>query len=204
MTAPSQQETEAKFLVHRLQPVAQRLNDLGARLIVPRHHEYNLRFDRPDGALTAAHQVLRLRRGDDVRLTWKGPSSESEGVRTRTELEVVVQDFAITRQILAALGFREVWIYEKYRALYRWQEALITLDETPIGRFVEIEAASPDEVRRLAARLGLDGAAALPFSYHELFQRLRAQVTPPPVHLTFQEWEGLSPDPLASGLSYAD
>ncbi len=204
MTAPARQETEAKFLVHNLAPLADRLIRLGARLIVPRHHEYNLRFDTPEGRLTASRQVLRLRRGDDARLTWKGPGTEQDGVRTRTELEVVVQDFATMRQILAALGYREIWIYEKYRALYRWETALVTLDETPIGQFIEIEADSPAQVRTLAARLGLKASAAIPASYHEIFLRLRAQRWPPPDHLTFQDWEGLSPDPRSGGLAYAD
>ncbi len=197
-------EIEAKFLVRNLSPLASRLLRQGGRLLVPRQHEYNLRFDDARGSLRARHHVLRLRRSDQVRLTWKGPGNENDRVRSRTELEVIVQDFDTMRQILAALGFQEIWIYEKYRAIYRWESALITLDETPIGNYLEIEEESPAAVLQRAAQLGLNPAAALPYGYYELFLRLRQQITPPPRHLTFADWQGKTCDPLAAGLRYAD
>ncbi len=199
------QEIEAKFCVRHLDALQSRLETQGALCMVPRRHEYNLRFDTPDGQLSRRHQVLRLRRGDDVRLTYKEPLHADAGgeVSARREMETVVQDFETMRAILLALGYEIYWIYEKYRAIYRLDEDIITLDETPLGFFVEIEAASPSAVLKRAAALGLDASAGSALSYRALFQRAAAQMQPPPPHLTFAAFDEYPP-PSALGLRYAD
>lgn len=50
--AGSDQEIEAKFLLHDPSRLAARLETLGAPVTAVRVHEVNLRFDTPDGALT--------------------------------------------------------------------------------------------------------------------------------------------------------
>lgn len=200
----SEEEIEAKFCLRRLPALLQRLEEAGAQCIVPRSHEYNLRFDTPDRRLAARKQVLRLRHLDETRLTFKAPGQSSQGVRARTELEVSLSDFETAKKILLALGYQIFWIYEKYRAIYRWEEALITVDETPLGNFTEIEAASPSAVLQYARRLGLEAEAAIPLSYHELFRRAAARMDAPPRDLTFAAFAGQIPAPETLGIRCAD
>ena len=55
--------------------------------------------------------------------------------------------------ILARLGFRAVFRYQKYRETYHWQDVEIVVDETPIGTFLEIEG-RPEAIHAAAAALG--------------------------------------------------
>ena len=106
------QEIEAKFFVKNLDRIEQRLLELKARLIQPRIHEINLRFDDAGNTLRSSFRVLRLRQDDKARMTFKGPSVEEVGgILSRREIEFVVEDFEKARELLEALGYRVVVFY---------------------------------------------------------------------------------------------
>ena len=197
-------EIEAKYLVKDLARVQGRLKQLGAKLVEARAFEYNLRYDDPQGSLTAGRRVLRLRKYHDARLTYKGPGQVQNNALTRTEIEVVVADFENTRLILEALGYRVAAIYEKYRTMYRLNGQLVTLDELPYGLFVEVEGASPQHVTDTASLLDLDPKRAIPASYQGIFERLRDTIDPDIRNLTFAEFEGSKLKAKALGYKYAD
>jgi adenylate cyclase class 2 len=173
MAGTSEKEVEIKLYVTDLAAVERRIQAAGGELLTPRVFEQNLRFDTPQGELRAAHQVLRLRQDERARLTFKGPATFESGVQVRTEIEFEVSDFNAAQHLLEALGYELVTVYEKYRATYRLESALVTLDETPIGSFVEIEAETVAAVQPLCERLGLDWEARTGSSYLQLFARLR-------------------------------
>ena len=183
----SSQEIEAKFYVKDFGKVEARLRELGARLLRPRVHELNLRYDRPDGCLRREHRVLRLRQSDDIRLTYKGPSSIVDGAMSRQEIEFTVGDFEAAKAFLEALDYRIIVMYEKYRTTYTIEtsevskdlgglSALIMLDELPYGNFVEIEAPCADSIHATADTLGLKWDAFIAESYLALFERLQGGV----------------------------
>ena len=145
-------EIEAKFYVLDLKKIEKRLQSLGAKQIVARQFEYNLRYDDDKNSLSRSGKVLRLRRYDDVRLTFKGPGNSENGVLSRSEIELVVNDFDSARLFLEGLGYHVNIVYEKFRAMYELEERLVTLDELPYGKFVEIEGDSPEAVREFPAR----------------------------------------------------
>ena len=60
-------------------------------------------------------------------------------MKSRPEIEVVVADADAAQPVLEALGYRKVFRYQKYREAFRWRDAEIVVDETPIGTFLEIE-----------------------------------------------------------------
>ena len=167
---PPPSEIEAKFVVRRLEPIRQALLQMAARQTRPRLQETNLRFDDPDGRLTQAGQVLRLRRNHEPRLTFKAPGPDFE---QRVEIEFGVEDAAAARGLLEALGFDVIFVYEKYRETFALAHAEIMLDELPFGVFIEIEADQLDHVRQTADRLGLAWPERLRVSYLGLFERLR-------------------------------
>ncbi|NPA30901.1 MAG: class IV adenylate cyclase [Chloroflexi bacterium] len=178
-------EREVKFWVRDLARIRQRLEEEGARLVQPRGHEFNLRFDTPDRALARQHRVLRLRQDRGATLTYKGPGDPRAVVAAREEIEVPIGDFAAARRLLEALGYQVVLEYEKYRTVYAWGATQVMLDETPLGAFVEIEGPAVDEIRAVAAALNLRWEHRLTASYAALFERLRGRLTPAPRHLTF-------------------
>ncbi|GAB4490511.1 MAG: hypothetical protein Fur0016_32070 [Anaerolineales bacterium] len=202
--ANNNQEIESKFYVRNLSAIENRLRALGAACRVSRGFEYNLRYDDPQGSLQNERKVLRLRKFDDTRLTFKGPAENIGGALSRAEIELVVDDFENAQLLLAGLGYRVVMIYEKYRTMYELEGALITLDELPYGQFIEIEAEGLKEIARLAGKLGLNPQAAIPASYQGLFERLKQRRKLAISHLTFAAFEGLEISSEDLGVPPAD
>ncbi len=167
----SNQETEVKFYVSSLTEVEMRLYSLEAHLIQSRVLEVNLRFDNPNGDFQRQGRVLRLRRDEEVRLTYKDGSRLLDGALSRREIEFAVSDFDLAKQFIEALGYKVIFVYEKFRTTFELDRAHIMLDETPIGNFVEIEGAL-ETLKPIAAKLGLNWDAAVPASYHALFKRV--------------------------------
>ncbi len=197
-------ETEVKFHIAHPKILRARLRELGARLLQPRTHEHNLRFDAPDGGLRRAHRVLRLRRDDKVTLTYKGPSEHTQGVLSRSEVEFTASSYENARRFLEALGYRVFAVYEKYRTTYALGETQIMLDELPYGDFVEIEGPDVETIQHAARELGLDWDAAIPAGYLALFERLCAERGLDPSNLTFDALGEVKPPPDALSVRPAD
>ena len=165
------QEIEVKLYVRDLKKIEAGLLERKARLIQARVFERNLRFDQPDGRLRAEGRVLRLRQDAEARLTYKGASDLVDGIMSRRELEFTIGDLETARKVLLALGYVEVAVYEKYRAVYELGDCHIMLDELPYGNFVEIEGADAEAIHSTADLMGLDMEAATGDSYLGIFQR---------------------------------
>ena len=99
----SNQELEIKLYVSDLPALQTQIEALNANLKKPRVHEFNLRFDTPDGKLTANAQVLRLRQDTAAKLTYKGSGRRIDGVISRTEIEFTVSDFDAAKNFFHAL-----------------------------------------------------------------------------------------------------
>lgn len=73
-------------------------------------------------------------------LTFKSPVPHAT-IKVREELETPVGDGGLVLHVLERLGFEIAFRYEKYREEFATDDAVIAVDETPVGTFVEIEAA---------------------------------------------------------------
>lgn len=197
-------EIEVKFYVRQLSKLEERLKARGARLVQPRTHELNLRFDTPEGDLTAQRRVLRLRRDQKAWLTYKGPSQPGLTVGVRQEIEFEVSSFEEAKNFLKALGYQIYILYEKYRQVYAVDDVLVMLDELPFGHFAEIEGADAKTIEKAADLLGLDWEARCAVSYLELFNRLKARRGLTAHHLCFDEFRGTQFTPEDLGVSRAD
>lgn len=191
MIANQDQELEVKFYLADLQRLRQRLTAAGARLIQPRVHEINLRFDTPDGALSRTSQVLRLRRDNNITMTYKDPGELTRGVRSRREIELTVDDFSKARSFLEALGFQVSLTYEKYRTTFILDLNHVTLDEMPFGYFTEIEGPTAKGIRIASLSLGLNWDARITDSYTRLFENLRSRMNLRFRDLTFENFTDL-------------
>lgn len=198
------QEIEVKFLVKDYERLIHKIQNLGLICVRPRIHELNLRYDTPDHGLVSARQVLRLRKDDLARLTFKGPGVLQEGVLTRKEIEVVVSDFDATNRLLEALGYEVVLTYEKYRANYLMGGLVLSLDEIPFGFFVELEGESPAQVKSAAKLLGLDWEERINLSYSALLEQYNRNTGNSFRDLSFEVFQDLKVSPDDLGLNYAD
>lgn len=100
-------------------------------------------------------------------LTYKGPVVPGI-LKIREELETDAGSAERLLAILAALGFTPVFRYEKRREEFTIPGAVVAVDETPIGTFVEIEGEA-EAIHAAAARLGFSAADYVTTSYRQLY-----------------------------------
>jgi adenylate cyclase class 2 len=198
------QEIEVKFLLKDYSALMQKISDLQLPCSQERIHEFNLRYDFPDGSLVAKKQVLRLRKDTQARLTFKGPGIMEQDVLTRKEIEVEVSDFDATNRLLEALGYQVIMMYEKFRANYLMDKLVLSVDETPLGLFIELEGESPAQVRKAADVLGLDWDARINLSYSALLSIFNQSTGHNFRDLNFENFAELDVTPSDLGLSFAD
>jgi adenylate cyclase class 2 len=115
-------------------------------------------------------RLLRVREAGPLGiLTYKGAEAIGK-YKDREEMEVEVSDARRLSEILARLDFVPTFRYEKYRTEYRrpGEAGVATLDETPIGVYLELEGA-PAWIDRNARRLGFAESDYSTASYGGLY-----------------------------------
>lgn len=163
-------ELEVKFALSSVEDILPHIYSLGAACEQPTQFESNIRWDDSGGTLSKTHQVLRLRNnGGTAVLTYKAENKNDKRLADREEIEMVVINFENTRLILERLGYEIVFIYEKYRSIYRLNDTGLFVDHTPIGDFIEIEGPDEEAIRRSAELLGLDWEERISKGYRALF-----------------------------------
>ena len=142
-----------------------------ATLLRGRRLQEDCLLDTADERLRNRRSVLRVRteQGRSL-LTYKGPVQPSP-FKLREERETVVADGETMRYIL-----------EQFGAL----DAIIALDETPIGTFVEIEG-SEQAIETITVDLGRTPADYLVDSYRGLYVRHCAAAGRPVGDMVFEE-----------------
>lgn len=162
-------EIEVKIRVERLEPWREKLLHLEAQVECPRILEKNLVFDTARRRLRKRGILLRLRRLEAGSiLTVKMPVPTNSAYKMRQEIETNVSNFTNMEKMLQHIGFRIVFVYEKYREVFGWKGVRVMLDETPIGNFLEIEG-EPAGIDAMAAELGFSPGDYITDSYQRLF-----------------------------------
>jgi adenylate cyclase class 2 len=176
-------EIEAKFFVRDLEPLRSILRSLGAKLTCERILERNWRFDTPDRSLTMHGEVLRIRKDQCARLTYKRPI---HGTLERVEIEIEVDDWSKTKMFLEAIGYEVFFIYEKFRETFEYGDVEVVLDEVPYGNFVEIEGPDIESIRQASDELQLQWDYRLSATYLSIFERLKNELNLPLPDATFE------------------
>jgi adenylate cyclase class 2 len=184
-------ETEIKLLWNGTAQEAQALIEGRGYLVSsPRTLESDQLFDLPSADLRQSDRILRLRKtttpeGTRAMVTYKGPATR-DGYKSREEIEFDVSDPGTFTLVLHRLGYQPAFRYEKYRTQLRaaGEPGIITIDETPIGVYLEIEGPQ-DWIDSTAARLGLPKAQFLTVSYASLYRDYRAQHPAASADMTF-------------------
>jgi adenylate cyclase class 2 len=168
-------ETEIKIRLSQDPASARRrIEQAGYRATGPRTLESDQLYDVQGGGLRLSGRLLRLRScGDTWTLTYKGPAIPGRH-KSREEIETGIDDGVALAGILCGLGFNPGFRYEKYRTTFAapGELGIVTLDETPIGLFLELEGEA-DWIDQAAARLGFTVADYCTASYGSLFREFR-------------------------------
>jgi adenylate cyclase class 2 len=210
----SNQEIEIKLRIAKVSALRRRLNQLGAREVSPRTHESNTLYDTPKKVLARRGQLIRIRiekprperrgknrpRPAQAVLTFKGPPQPSSHVRSaidttrnksrykvREEIEIAISDAEQMHRILAALGLRPMFRYEKFRTTYALRglrNLKIEFDETPIGAFLELEG-SASAIDRAARLLGYPRSHYITQTYGTLYIADRRRHGSRPTNMLF-------------------
>jgi adenylate cyclase, class 2 len=168
--AHGDREVEIKVAVDNAVAARRLLRQAGFRVARRRVFEANTVFDNENLALRSASSLLRVRKaGAKVTVTYKGPPEYTRH-KSREELETEVANAGSITAILARLGFCPAFRYEKYRTEYRQPRAsgLVTLDETPIGVYLELEGTA-SWIDRTARKLGFAPGRYITASYAKLY-----------------------------------
>jgi adenylate cyclase class 2 len=186
-------EIEVKFHLSDIDPVRERLIAMRA---IPsgRIFETNIRFENRSKSLKREGVLLRLRRDDRNRLTFKStPSTPDTQFKVHKELEVEVGDFQACQDILKALGYLPEQVYEKWRETFVLEDTNLLIDMMPYGTFLEIEG-EKSGIREIADRLGLDWKERILLNYLEIFEVIQRELGLDFVDITFDNFEGVPLD----------
>ena len=184
-------ETEIKLRIPEGAEAAARLLERhGYRVVAPKTLQVDQIYDLPDETLRRSGRLLRIRSSaGKATLTYKGPPLAGRH-KSREELETATFEGGILAEILGRLGYVPSFRYEKYRTTFsddhrgdadhgnddRIEKAVIALDETPIGAFLELEGPG-DWIDHTAQRLGFQTGDYITASYASLYRdylKLRA------------------------------
>lgn len=174
-------EIEVKLKIRNLPSLRKNLLALGCKESTPRSLEQNSTWDFPGQQLRHRGELLRVRQfAGQCLLTYKGAAQQSRHFKIREERETEVQDPKNLEVILERLGLRVMFRYEKFRTSYslriqgRRHSVSLSVDETPIGNYLEIEGKEAD-IHQVAAQLGFGEEAFIKESYLALFAKTRAR-----------------------------
>ena len=188
-------EVEIKLPVADLPAVLRRIRAAGFEETHARSFESNVLYDTADHALRRNQQALRVReyRGQTA-LTLKGKPVPGRH-KQREELETTVGSAAVLDAILDRLGYKPVFRYEKYRHIYsrEGEAGVITVDETPIGPFLELEGESA-WIDATAAALGFGPGDYITASYATLYLEHCRATGIEPAHFVFPAPDSETPD----------
>lgn len=175
-----QLEIEVKLRIRNLRRLRRDLLEMGCKETVPRSLERNWTWDFPGQLLRQQGKLLRVRQySGRCLLTFKGVAQQSRHFKIREERETAVQDRRILDLILERLGLQVMFRYEKFRTSYSLRlrgkrgSVDLSVDETPIGNYLEIEGAEAD-IHKVAEQLGFEEDTFIKESYLTLFAKSRA------------------------------
>jgi len=137
-------EVELKAVIDDLKVRRGKLEDGGA-ILVYEGRLLDRRYDNSDRKLSAADNVLRVRRfsgrdGEKTLLDWKGPTSIDDGFKVREEFSTGVHDHAVLATVLEKLGYLVTLEIDRDIAQYEIAGATVRFETYPrMDVLVEVE-----------------------------------------------------------------
>ena len=180
------EEVEVKLPVADPETGLQKIHSSGFQVTAPRIFEENLVLDTPSGTLRKQGLLLRVRRaGESVTCTFKGREIPGPHKR-REERQFRASDFEEALAVFRGLGYSPAFRYEKYRTEFvrESEPGQVTLDETPVGVFIELEGTS-QWIDSAAVELGFSRGDYILASYGRLYAEWREKHPEAPPDMVF-------------------
>ncbi len=180
-------ETEIKLAMANAPSARRLLHAAGFRVFRRRVFESNHVFDTPGLALRKGRTLLRIREaGGHAKLTFKGVPIAGKH-KSREELELDISSGHTMSLVLDRLGYQPKFRYEKYRTEFRAPggSGVATLDETPIGTFMELEGPAR-WIDHTARTLGFHETDYITASYAALYLAWCREHGVTPTHMVFK------------------
>jgi len=166
-------EIEGKYHVSSHQHIRERLRILHNPLIET-EEQRDVYYTHPIKDFRETDEALRVRyTGTHYVLTYKGPRHATTGLKSREEVNIIVDSGEAVEKILQCLGFTPSYTVWKKRERYGKPGIDISLDEVQgLGTFVEIESKGAREdaekvIEKIKKELRITGEH-IPLSYLEL------------------------------------
>ncbi len=164
-------EIEIKIKVDDPAAARSALLRAGASLEKERQAEDDTFYDFRSRILSQKACALRLRRrGKKTFLTFKGAPQKSRSFKVRPEFETEVKNEKHARRILRGLGMIPTFRYQKFRTVFRTNKLRISLDETPVGTYLELEGERSD-IARFARQMGFARSLWIKLDYVKLLEK---------------------------------
>jgi len=184
-------ETEVKLPIADLELFRANLGRLNPVRISERHFEDNYVLDFPNAQMRSRGRLLRIRITSGASfLTFKEAALPEGPFKIREEVETQVRDGLAALDILRRTGMQVWFRYQKYREEFsvvlgkRGGEVHVTLDETPVGTFAELEG-KEELIRRVAEKMGFSESHFIKDSYYSLYLRHCGDRGVVPSHMVF-------------------
>ncbi len=192
-------EVEVKIAVTSASRMRKILRDSKFSVRSPRVFEQNLVLDNARGSLKSSGLLLRVRTSgkrnalQTALCTFKGPAKETPTHhKQRIEREFIAGNADECLAVFAGIGYHPAFRYEKYRTVFarrarkgeKGKQGLVTLDETPIGVFIEVEGPAL-WIDRTARELGFSRDDYITMSYARLWERWREEHAMPAGNMVF-------------------
>lgn len=142
-TEPGKMEIEIKVRLTDRAAFTALLPAAGFHVLTPETMERNILFDAPENLLRQRSELLRIRQyGDRCILTHKAPAEKSASAthKVRVETETKIENGQALATILERLGYKPIFIYEKFRTEWTDNEGHIVVDGTPMGILQNLKA----------------------------------------------------------------
>lgn len=179
-------EREVKLRFDTADAARSAIEATGATPLRGRRLQEDFLLDDPHETLRHRRCVLRIRvEAGRSLLTFKGPVQPSQ-MKVREEVETVVGDGDTLRRCLEHLGYRVWFRYQKYREEFALGDVTVTVDETPVGVFVELEGGEQG-ITDAARALGRGAEHYVLDSYRALFMDYRRAHGLPATDMLFDE-----------------
>ena len=161
-------EYEVRVLEIDIKKMQKKLKELNAELVedvFQRRYLYDFKPVNPD-------KWIRLRtNGNTTTLTIKDvQSSKIDGTK---EMEIVVDDFNTTNEILNELGYKPRGIQENKRIKYNLNGVEVDIDTWPrIPTYLEVEGKNEEEVYKTLELLGIPKEKAITLNTQSIYKEI--------------------------------
>jgi len=151
-------EFEAKFYPVNKEEYRKKLQQIGAKLVIPERKMIRVVADGRVNPILERNGYVRVRdEGNLIRLSLKKTADEGGKLSDQKEIDVEVSDFEKTVKIFEATGVKFNRRQETLREEWIYKGAQITIDTWPgLDTFSEIEAESEEEVHKISEELGFN------------------------------------------------